>query len=58
MRGRGRPSTGTVVQVRIPADTLAAVDAAAAAEEVPRAEMVRRILAAWTERYAQLAEPG
>lgn len=44
-RGRGRPSTGTVVQVRIPRDVLAAVDRRADAEGTSRAAVVRHLLA-------------
>jgi len=42
--GRGRPSTGVKVQVRIPVDLLARLDARAAAADVSRAELVRDIL--------------
>jgi hypothetical protein len=48
-RGRGRPTTGTPVQVRIPPETLAEVDRASSYFGTSRAEMVRRILASWAE---------
>lgn len=47
-RGRGRPSEGRPVQVRIPDEVLDAVDLAAADLAVSRAEVIRRVLA---ERY-------
>jgi metal-responsive CopG/Arc/MetJ family transcriptional regulator len=43
--GRGRPSTGVKVQVRIPADLLARVDSLADDYGVPRADMLRRMVA-------------
>jgi Ribbon-helix-helix protein, copG family len=43
-RGRGRPSTGTRIEVRLPDDLIAAVDAAAAVEDATRAEMIRIML--------------
>ncbi len=45
-RGRGRPSTGVKIQVRIPAEGLARIDRQAEAEGVTRAEMIRRMLEA------------
>lgn len=42
--GPGRPSTGVRVDVRIPADQLATIDAAATAEGTTRAEIIRAIL--------------
>lgn len=45
MTGRGRPTTGTKVQVRIPPDLLARIDAEAEREGVTRAEAVRGLLA-------------
>lgn len=45
MTGPGRPSTGTKVQVRIPADLLAKIDKHAKWCGVSRAEMVRIVLA-------------
>lgn len=44
-RGRGRPSEGTRVAVRLPADVLALVDARAEARNEPRAAAIRRLLA-------------
>jgi len=44
-RGPGRPEIGPAIQVRLPEDLLAAVDARADAEGVSRAEMVRMLLA-------------
>jgi predicted DNA binding CopG/RHH family protein len=41
----GRPSTGTRIDVRIPADLLAAIDAKAEAENLSRAVMIRHLLA-------------
>jgi metal-responsive CopG/Arc/MetJ family transcriptional regulator len=43
--GRGRPSTGVKVQVRIPADLLAVLDDIASSSGMSRAEAVRDILA-------------
>lgn len=43
-RGRGRPPVGVRVDVRLPTDVLAEVDAAATDEGVPRAEMLRRLI--------------
>lgn len=43
-RGPGRPEIGPAIQVRLPEDLLAAVDAKAEAENVSRAEMVRTLL--------------
>lgn len=42
----GRPPVGTAINMRLPADLLAEVDAAAGAEGVSRAEMIRRLVAA------------
>jgi hypothetical protein len=62
--GRGRPTTGTKIQVRLPPDVLAALDAEAAELGWKRAELMRWIVA---ERYESLkllhplvpaAEPG
>lgn len=44
-RGRGRPSTGTAVQVRIPAATLAHVDHLAQAAGTTRAAWIRTAVA-------------
>ncbi len=48
-RGRGRPGRGSepmqVVAVRLTADELAALDAAAARDNVSRSEAIRRALA-------------
>lgn len=43
-RRRGRPPLGRQVTIVLPADDLAAVDARAKAEGVPRSEMIRRLL--------------
>lgn len=45
-RGRGRPRIGERVELQVPDDMLAQIDARATAEGVPRAEMLRRLLAA------------
>jgi hypothetical protein len=45
MTGRGRPTTGTKIEVRIPADMLAELDAEGSALGIGRAEYVRRVLA-------------
>lgn len=45
-RGRGRPRIGERVELQVPDDMLAQVDARACAEGVPRAEMLRRLIAA------------
>lgn len=41
----GRPRVGDQVKIAFPADLLAAIDAAAAAEGVSRSELVRRACA-------------
>ena len=43
-RGPGRPEIGPTIQVRLPEDLLAQIDAKAEAENVSRAEMVRALL--------------
>jgi Ribbon-helix-helix protein, copG family len=43
-RGRGRPAVGERVSVRIPADLLAQIDAAAKMSGMTRAAMIRRTL--------------
>jgi hypothetical protein len=48
MTGRGRPRTGTKVEVRLPPEVLAAVDAEAVELGWKRAELLRWIVA---ERY-------
>jgi hypothetical protein len=45
LRGRGRPRTGTAIQVRIPDTILAKLDEAA---DGNRAELIRTILEDWT----------
>lgn len=47
---RGRPSTGTKVQVRIPADLLATLDLEAEMHDVSRAELIRGIVAEWVAK--------
>ncbi|PJE97113.1 hypothetical protein CUT44_14115 [Streptomyces carminius] len=42
----GRPAVGTKVETRLPDDVLAALDERAKAEGIPRAEMIRRLVAA------------
>jgi metal-responsive CopG/Arc/MetJ family transcriptional regulator len=44
MTRRGRPSTGTLVSVRIPAEVLDLVDTWAAEHELSRAEAIRQLL--------------
>lgn len=44
MTGRGRPSVGPVITVRIPPDLLARLDAEAARQGITRAELVRDIV--------------
>ncbi len=46
-RGRGRPPVGERVEVRIPADDLAALDVIAAERDATRAELVREAVAAF-----------
>jgi hypothetical protein len=46
-RGRGRPSEGERVEVRLPADLLAELDAAAAELGWTRAVMIRTALRGW-----------
>jgi hypothetical protein len=41
---RGRPPVGPVIEVRLPADTLAALEAAAEVEGMKRAELARLVL--------------
>ena len=43
--GRGRPTTGTKVQIRIPAELLAEIDRRADEYGLTRAETMRRALA-------------
>lgn len=50
MSGRGRPSLGTAVQIRIPSDVLDVLDERARAAKVSRAEIVRRVLAEWVKQ--------
>jgi hypothetical protein len=47
--GRGRPQIGSVVELRLPADLLAAVESEATALGWKRAELLRWIVA---ERYS------
>lgn len=42
----GRPAIGDPIQIRIPADMLAAIDATAKAEGVTRSRWIRQALAA------------
>lgn len=44
MTGRGRPAIGERVEVRIPPDLLARLDAEAARQGITRAELVRDIV--------------
>lgn len=44
MTGRGRPAIGERVEVRIPPDALARLDAEAARQGITRAELVRDIV--------------
>ena len=46
-RGRGRPSTGVKIQVRIPPDLLAEIDSVAADYGWSRARTIRMIVASW-----------
>ena len=43
-RGRGRPPIGDRVSVRFPPETQARIDALADEHDVPRAEMIRRLV--------------
>jgi hypothetical protein len=52
MTGPGRPSTGTRIDVRVPADVLAELDGMAERWELTRAEVVRIAL----ERYVNERE--
>ena len=47
-RGRGRPTIGPAIDIRLPVEMLAAVDAEAAELGWTRAELIRWIV---TERY-------
>lgn len=49
MTGRGRPTTGVKVQVRIPADILDDLDFVAGRDEVSRAAVIRGILERWAK---------
>jgi metal-responsive CopG/Arc/MetJ family transcriptional regulator len=42
----GRPAIGPAIQIRIPADMLAEIDATAAAEGVTRVQWIRQAVAA------------
>jgi hypothetical protein len=48
-RGRGRPAIGDRIELRLPADVLAALDAEAVELGMKRAELIRWIV---TDRYA------
>jgi Ribbon-helix-helix protein, copG family len=48
-RGRGRPSTGTAVHLRIDPVDLAIIDAEADDSGTTRAELVRAIIRSWVE---------
>lgn len=50
--GRGRPTTGVRVDVRIPADLLAQVDTFAAVNGLTRAVALREIVAMWCDRVS------
>ena len=43
-RGRGRPPIGPTVELRLPPEVLAHIDAWADAEGVTRAEAIRRLI--------------
>lgn len=49
-RGPGRPGIGDPVQVRLPVDLLATVDAWAAERDISRAEAIRRLVTAGLAR--------
>lgn len=61
MTGRGRPSTGVRVAVRIPADVLAILDTEAELCGVSRAEIVREALsryaATWGSSHPETENP-
>jgi metal-responsive CopG/Arc/MetJ family transcriptional regulator len=42
----GRPAVGEPIQIRLPADTLAEIDAIAQAEGVTRSQWIRQAIAA------------
>jgi hypothetical protein len=44
MTGRGRPSKGAKIEVRLPPEILGPLDAWAAEHEIPRAEAIRQLL--------------
>lgn len=44
-RGRGRPSTGVRLDIRIPAEDLKIIDAIAERSGIPRAMVVRHLIA-------------
>ena len=46
MTAAGRPAIGDPIQIRIPADMLAAIDATAKSEGVTRSRWIRQALAA------------
>ena len=57
MTGRGRPEiVGRVVEVKLPHDLLARVDTLAMRAQVPRAEMIRQLLAEAARIRMALAE--
>jgi len=51
-RGPGRPEIGPSVQVRMTRDTIAALDAIAMKREVPRAELIREIIADYLRQHS------
>jgi hypothetical protein len=51
--GRGRPTTGTKIQVRIDPGTLSALDSEAAVTGISRAEAIRRTVATQRALYAE-----
>jgi hypothetical protein len=52
---RGRPPVGPVIEVRLPADTLTALDAVAKRSGFTRAAVARDVLSEWAEHPATLA---
>lgn len=47
---RGRPSVGPVVEVQLPLDVLAAVEAQAERQKISRSALIRRIVESWVFR--------
>ena len=54
LRGRGRPPEGTRIEVRVPSDVLAKIDAEADSRGTTRAHVIRELLIA---AYRRMPRP-